>query len=254
MTASPRDRILQAAARLLAASGGAPVSTRAVCEAAGVGAPTLYHHFGDKQGLLDAVVAHGFEQYLAGKKAAGSTGDPVEDLRRGWDAHVEFGRTHPAFYALMYGTPRTGPPPAAAREAHGALLELCRRIALAGRLRTAPELAARMVLAANSGVTLALIADPGEEAEQVCRRTRDAVVDAITTGAAAGAAAEATDEAATEAADEEVGRPEHPGADPHAAAATLAAALTGDRAPGLTAHETLLLRDWLRRITDGPAG
>ncbi|GAA2718336.1 MULTISPECIES: TetR/AcrR family transcriptional regulator [Streptomyces] len=244
MTASPRDRILQAAARLLAASGGAPVSTRAVCEAAGVGAPTLYHHFGDKQGLLDAVVAHGFEQYLSGKKAAGSTGDPVEDLRRGWDAHVEFGRTHPAFYALMYGTPRTGPPPAAAREAHGALLELCRRIALAGRLRTAPELAARMVLAANSGVTLALIADPGAEAEQVCRRTRDAVVDAITTGAA---------KAPEEAAGAGENLPGRPGADPHAAAATLAAALTGERAPGLTANETLLLRDWLRRITDGPA-
>jgi AcrR family transcriptional regulator len=60
-----RERILQAAARLLAESGGDPVSTRAVCAAAGVGAPTLYHHFGDKDGLLDAVVAYGFERYLA---------------------------------------------------------------------------------------------------------------------------------------------------------------------------------------------
>ena len=60
-----RERILRAAARLLAESGGAPVSTRAVCAAAGVGAPTLYHHFGDKEGLLDAVVTYGFERYLA---------------------------------------------------------------------------------------------------------------------------------------------------------------------------------------------
>ncbi|GHF46298.1 TetR/AcrR family transcriptional regulator [Streptomyces morookaense] len=233
---SPRERILQAAARLLAASGGAPVSTRAVCEAAGVGAPTLYHHFGDKQGLFDAVVAHGFEQYLAGKKAAGSTGDPVEDLRRGWDAHVEFGRTHPAFYALMYGTPRPGPPPAAAREAHGALLELCRRIALAGRLRTAPELAAQMVLAANTGVTLSLIADPDRDGDQLSRRTRDAIIDAVTTpetGTATGAG------------------PSDAG--PHSAAATLAASLAHRDAPGLTANETLLLRDWLRRITDKEA-
>lgn len=237
MTASPRERILQAAARLLAASGGAPVSTRAVCEAAGVGAPTLYHHFGDKQGLFDAVVAHGFEQYLAGKKAAGSTGDPVEDLRRGWDAHVGFGRTHPAFYALMYGTPRPGPPPAAAREAHGALLELCRRIALAGRLRTAPELAAQMVLAANTGVTLSLIADPAPDAERLSCRTRDAIIDAVTT-AEAGTAATGTGPS---------------DAGPHSAAATLAAALAHRDAPGLTANETLLLRDWLRRITDNGA-
>lgn len=241
MTASPRERILQAAARLLAASGGAPVSTRAVCEAAGVGAPTLYHHFGDKQGLFDAVVAHGFEQYLAGKKAAGSTGDPVEDLRRGWNAHVEFGRTHPAFYALMYGTPRPGPPPAAAREAHGALLELCRRIALAGRLRTAPELAAQMVLAANTGVTLSLIAAPDNapDADRLSHRTRDAIIDAVTTAETG----TATGTGPTDAG-------------PHSAAATLAAALAHHDAPGLTANETLLLRDWLRRITDdgAPAG
>ena len=41
-------RLLQAAAELLANSAGAPVSTRQVTQLAGVSAPTLYHHFGDK--------------------------------------------------------------------------------------------------------------------------------------------------------------------------------------------------------------
>lgn len=99
-----RDRIVHAAARLLSEANGEPVSTRAVCTAAGVGAPTLYHHFGDKQGLFDAVAAYGFDEYLASKRAQGTTGDPVDDLRRGWDLHVEYGVTHPAFYTLMYGT------------------------------------------------------------------------------------------------------------------------------------------------------
>jgi AcrR family transcriptional regulator len=234
-TLSPRDRILEAAARLLAESGGAPVSTRAVCEAAGVGAPTLYHHFGDKQGLFDAVVAHGFEQYLAEKKATPSTGDAVEDLRRGWDAHVEFGRAHPAFYTLMYGGSRPGPPPPAAKEAHGALLDLCRRAALAGRLRIAPEVASRMVLAANTGVTLSLLADPGPDAEQVSLRTREAVIESITRPGSI-AADETTQSAG-----------------PHGAAATLAAAVESENAPGLTVAEASLLREWLRRIADTAA-
>ena len=82
--------------------------------------PTLDHHFGDKDGLLDAVVVYGFQRYLAEKRARPSTGDPVEDLRRGWDQHVEFGRAQPAFYALMYGAGRSAG--AASEEAHQILL------------------------------------------------------------------------------------------------------------------------------------
>ena len=59
-----RDRLLLAAAELMHESGEPTVSTRAVCERAGVEAPTLYHHFGNKQGLIDAVIQHGFNQYV----------------------------------------------------------------------------------------------------------------------------------------------------------------------------------------------
>ena len=61
----PKTRLLRAAAELLANSDGSPVSTRQITKLAGVTAPTLYHHFGDKEGLFDAVVAAGFERLLA---------------------------------------------------------------------------------------------------------------------------------------------------------------------------------------------
>ncbi|MEU5879092.1 TetR/AcrR family transcriptional regulator [Spirillospora sp. NPDC047279] len=177
-----RDRILRAAARLLAESGGEPVSTRAICNAAGVGAPTLYHHFGDKEGLFDAVASRGFEDYLAEKRAQPGTGDPVEDLRRGWDLHVDFGVTHPAIYTLMYGGTRT---PSATKEAHTILLGLLEAVARAGRLRVPVETAAGMVHAAGMGVTLSLIANPepsadaGPDGGGVSARTREAVLAAI---------------------------------------------------------------------------
>ncbi|WP_141584221.1 TetR/AcrR family transcriptional regulator [Actinomadura sp. WMMA1423] len=219
-----RDRILRAAARLLMEAGGEPVSTRAVCTAAGVGAPTLYHHFGDKRGLFDAVAAHGFEEYLAGKRAQGSTGDPVEDLRRGWDLHIEYAVTHPAFYTLMYGTPRT---PAAAGEAYGILLGLVEAVARAGRLRVPVATAARMIHAAGVGVALTLIASPSADDRDASVRTREAVLAAVTADGG-----------------------DHADAPLASRAVALKAALQAAPPTGLTASETALLGEWLDRLAD----
>ncbi|WP_165978344.1 TetR/AcrR family transcriptional regulator [Actinomadura darangshiensis] len=217
-----RDRIVRAAAWLITEAAGEPVSTRAVCTAAGVGAPTLYHHFGDKRGLFDAVAAHGFEEYLASKRALRPTGDPVEDLRRGWDLHGEFGVTHPAFYTLMYGTSRT--PPIAA-EAHALLLGLIEAVARAGRLRVPVDAAVQMVHAAGVGVTLALISGAGDA--EMSARTREAVLAAITVPA---------------------GTVDDGAASPAARAVALRAALAADPPAALTATEAALLGEWLDRI------
>ena len=50
-----RARILRAATELLATGGRDAVTTRAVSAAAGVQPPTIYRHFGDMQGLFEAV-------------------------------------------------------------------------------------------------------------------------------------------------------------------------------------------------------
>ncbi|MCW2948084.1 MAG: Transcriptional regulator, TetR family [Actinoallomurus sp.] len=217
-----RERILQAAARLLAESGGGPVSTRAVCTAAGIGAPTLYHHFGDKDGLLDAVVNYGFERYLREKRARRATGDPVEDLRRGWDTHVDFGLTQPTFYTLMYGAGRRS---GASDEAYKILLGMTEMVARAGRLRVPVETAAHMIHAAGVGVTLTLISgDPGDP--DLSPRTREAVLAAITTDRA------------------EEDRP----SSPSALAIALTAALDNRTPNTLSEAETALLREWLTRV------
>ena len=105
---SVRIRILEAASELLACSADADISTRAVCEAAGVTAPTLYHHFGSKQGLIDTVTSHGFSQYVSPAGSPEASPDPIQDLRDGWDRHVLFGLEHPTFYALLYGRVEPG--------------------------------------------------------------------------------------------------------------------------------------------------
>lgn len=52
-------------------------------------------------GLLDAVASEGFATYLQSKTGGESVADPVEDLREGWNLHVEFGLANPALYAIM---------------------------------------------------------------------------------------------------------------------------------------------------------
>lgn len=178
---NPRDRILQAATRLLTEGGREAVSTRSVSSAAGVQAPTIYRQFGDMQGLLDAVAIHGFATYLASKQERETGQDPVEDLRQGWDLNVDFALANPALYTLMYGTPRLGAPHPAVAELREVLLGLVRRVAEAGRLLVGVERAADMLSAAGGGVALVLIAQGGASGDRTLSvTTREAILAAIT--------------------------------------------------------------------------
>jgi AcrR family transcriptional regulator len=154
---APRDRILRSAARLLAEGGRDAVSTRSVSAAANVQPQTIYRQFGDMRGLLVAVARHGFAVYLGVKKASESSSDPVEDLRRGWDLHVEFGLRNPALYTLMYGDPQPGIDSATV-EIERVLHDLLDRVAVAGRLNATVDTAKRLILSASTGVVLSLIA------------------------------------------------------------------------------------------------
>ncbi|MFD4575355.1 TetR/AcrR family transcriptional regulator [Streptomyces sp. NPDC058417] len=154
-----RSAIIEAAAALLAQSPSGDVSTRAVCEAAGVQQPVLYRFFTDKDGLLSATVDHVWDLYLGSKRSAEKSDDPLQDLRAGWDSHTAFALAHPNAYKLMF-SPTLRSEPAAAAEAMRILREDLERLAAQGRLRTTPEEAARMIMAANTGVSLALITRP----------------------------------------------------------------------------------------------
>jgi AcrR family transcriptional regulator len=192
-----------------------------------VGAPALYRQFGDKEGLLAAVVDRAFEGYLAGKRVLAESGDPVRDLYQGWTGHLAFALANPHHYRLMYG-PGPVTRPAAAAEAHELLLATLRRCAAAGRLRTAPEQAAAMIMAATTGVALALICRPEHYPDPaVADRVRDAVFAAVLAESA-----EVT-----------------PTASLAGAAITFQARLAAQPPAELTGQETALLNEWLTRIT-----
>lgn len=177
-----RAHIVEVAAGLLATGGRDAVSTRAVAAAAGTQAPTIYRLFGDKDGLLAAVLDYGFTTYLADKPPLDPTADPIADLRAGWNLHIGFGLANPALFLLMYAGIEPGRRPAAAEAGLVILQARIRNIAAAGRLRVDEALAADLVHAAGTGAVLALLAVPEEQRDaRLADAMFDAVVAAITT-------------------------------------------------------------------------
>ncbi|MFE0176148.1 TetR/AcrR family transcriptional regulator [Streptomyces sp. NPDC059002] len=175
-----RDRILEATSELLATKDASAISTRAICDRAGVGMPEIYRQFGDKQGLLAAVADLGFERFLANKRKNPLTSDPVADLRIAWDSHVAYALGNPHLYRLMF-TPLGDPKPRAIDDAQELLRSAVRRCADVGRLRTTVELAAQSIMSANVGVCLMALSFPelfgGLDSSQW---VRDAVIGKVT--------------------------------------------------------------------------
>lgn len=177
----PRQRIIEAALDILGREGREAVTTRSVSQLADVQPPTIYRLFGDMTGLLGEVTAVGFETYLASKTARRTSTDPVDDLRAGWDLHVEFGVANPALYVLMYGGAAKAEPGGTASRAQEILHGLVSRIAEAGRLTTDIARAAQMVHAAGMGTTLSLISMPAGEREMALSTdVREGIIAAIT--------------------------------------------------------------------------
>lgn len=84
-----RERVL-AAAKAVFNAGGADASLEAVARRAGVGIGTLYRHFPTREALYEAVYRHEVQQLWELAEQLKDGPSPVEALRRGMHALVEF--------------------------------------------------------------------------------------------------------------------------------------------------------------------
>ncbi|CAM3038767.1 TetR/AcrR family transcriptional regulator [Tsukamurella hominis] len=91
-TAATRTALIAAARGLFAEHGYAGVGTQAIVEAAGVTRGALYHQFGDKRGLFEAVFDAVEEETISGAAqavlAAGDL-DPVDTMLLAVDSFME---------------------------------------------------------------------------------------------------------------------------------------------------------------------
>ncbi|MDP6198744.1 MAG: TetR/AcrR family transcriptional regulator [Porticoccaceae bacterium] len=100
-----RDALLQAAKSLIAEAGIDNLSLRKLAERAGVSRTAPYHHFSDKNDLLCAIAAQGFQRRHA--EAVANFEDtsltPREKFEQYILDYVKFAANNPEQYELMFG-------------------------------------------------------------------------------------------------------------------------------------------------------
>jgi AcrR family transcriptional regulator len=172
----PIERLLESALGLLREGGVAALTTRAVCERAGVSAPTLYHHYGDKDGLLRVLAQVELQAFFARKQRMKPSGDALEDVKRGWDDWVQFAIDQPNLVrALQSGGGATVAPLREAAEAIAA--GRLQRLATLTPLLVDPATGARVLVAgANAVVQLLLDGLPPAEIRKLSALLRDGLV------------------------------------------------------------------------------
>jgi AcrR family transcriptional regulator len=165
-----RQDILDAARELFVTEGYENVSMRRIAEKIEYSPTTIYLYFEDKAALLHALCEETFAR-LANRTEAITKQypDPIDGLRRGCRAYIEFGLKHPNHYRVTFMTP---PPPGFAKEhymredsqgmrAYNCLRQGVGRCVEQGHFREKDvDAVTQMLWAAIHGVTSLLITKP----------------------------------------------------------------------------------------------
>ena len=97
-----RRTILDATEALMIESNGPDFSIRRLGERSGYSAPTVYHYFGDKDGLIDALLEERIARLAEQLEEVEASDDPRSNLRAILLAYFDFSLTQPTFLRLMW--------------------------------------------------------------------------------------------------------------------------------------------------------
>ncbi|MCQ2108565.1 MAG: TetR/AcrR family transcriptional regulator [Fibrobacter sp.] len=119
-----KEVLLQQALILFRKEGYDATGVQKIADAAGVGKPTLYHYFGNKRGLLNALLSTHLEIFWKDfETAVVYQHDIVRSLESVARVYFEFAKNNPEFYAwflCMSNTPTEG-------DIHDEVLPLCEK-------------------------------------------------------------------------------------------------------------------------------
>jgi AcrR family transcriptional regulator len=96
-----QQNLLDAAEAVLVREGLAGVTVRAVAAEAGVAPMGVYNRFGNKDGLIDALVMRSFDLLREAVEEHGEQ-DPIERLRASGVRYREFALSHPQHYNVIF--------------------------------------------------------------------------------------------------------------------------------------------------------
>lgn len=103
-----RRTILDATEALMLEHQGSDFSIRALGKRSGYSAPTVYHYFGDKDGLIEALLEERVSRLAEQLEGVEPSGDAQADLRAMLLAYFDFSTRNPTFTRLMWTLSRKG--------------------------------------------------------------------------------------------------------------------------------------------------
>jgi len=101
-----RGRILDAARELFVTEGYEAVTMRKIAERIEYSPTVVYSHFKDKESLVRELCELDFVEFAKNFAEFLSIEDPIERMRRGGVAYVDFALKYPQQYRLMFMTKR----------------------------------------------------------------------------------------------------------------------------------------------------
>jgi AcrR family transcriptional regulator len=162
-----RQEILDAASELFVKEGYENVSMRRIADRIEYSPTTIYLYFKDKAELLESICQETFAKLIQRlTKIMEQPGDPVERLKRGLLAYIEFGLDNPHHYRATFMTPlpeemakeKFLKPESAGIQAFDFLRRCVYDCIAAGKFKTKDaELASQTLWAGVHGVTSLLI-------------------------------------------------------------------------------------------------
>lgn len=102
------ERIYQCVLRILEGEGPQAVSMRRVAKEVGITAMAIYHHFPNREALLDAVVESEFEKltgFFSPPKAKQSFETTMIHIM---DGYIDYAFAHPRIFEYVFSAPRPG--------------------------------------------------------------------------------------------------------------------------------------------------
>lgn len=105
-----KTKILDAAREMFVQDGVDAVTMRAIAKRIEYTPTAIYHHFRDKQALIEELCLIDFRSLAQAFQRIGRIDDPGEQLRRIGLAYVDYALEHPSHYRFMFMTPKPSMP------------------------------------------------------------------------------------------------------------------------------------------------
>lgn len=96
-----KTRLLNTSTALFALRGYDAVGVKEIVDKAGVTKPTLYHHFGNKEGLLKAVLMQLDDFLLVSRHQSAYNGDLYLSLKASLLSYISFAKANKSLFSLF---------------------------------------------------------------------------------------------------------------------------------------------------------